>query len=108
MKALVGAFNQEKALVGAFSVIVKTGCETDESFDEQFLRTGRCDFALSKENFFYEHVAFAFPKGSPWIPWFNEEIKLMLQSGMIIKWKEVRLQKLATNFSVSSRQGFKL
>ena len=32
MKALVGAFNQEKALVGAFSVIVKTGCETDGSF----------------------------------------------------------------------------
>ena len=32
MKALVGAFNQEKALVGAFSVIVKTDYETDESF----------------------------------------------------------------------------
>ena len=29
MKALVGAFNQEKAQVGAFSVIVKTDCETD-------------------------------------------------------------------------------
>ena len=29
MKALVGAFNQEKALVGAFSVIVNTGCGTD-------------------------------------------------------------------------------
>ena len=29
MKALVGAFNQEKALVGAFSVNVKTGCGTD-------------------------------------------------------------------------------
>ena len=29
MKALVGAFNQEKALVGAFSVIVKTCCGTD-------------------------------------------------------------------------------
>ena len=28
MKALVGAFNQEKALVGAFSVIVKTDCGT--------------------------------------------------------------------------------
>ena len=28
MKRLVGAFNQEKALVGAFSVIVKTDCET--------------------------------------------------------------------------------
>ena len=32
MKALVGAFNEEKALVGAFSVIVKTNCETDGSF----------------------------------------------------------------------------
>ena len=32
MKALVGAFNQGKALVlGAFSVIVKTDCETDGS-----------------------------------------------------------------------------
>ena len=29
MKVLVGAFNQEKALVGALSVIVKTGCGTD-------------------------------------------------------------------------------
>ena len=29
MNALVGAFNQEKALVGAFSTIVKTDCETD-------------------------------------------------------------------------------
>ena len=29
MKALVGTFNQEKALVGAFSVIVKTDCVTD-------------------------------------------------------------------------------
>ena len=32
MKALVGAFNQKKALVGAFSLIVKTYCETDGSF----------------------------------------------------------------------------
>ena len=32
VKALVGAFNHEKALVGAFSVIVKTDCETDGSF----------------------------------------------------------------------------
>ena len=33
MKALVGAFNQEKALVGAFSMIVKTGCGTDGALD---------------------------------------------------------------------------
>ena len=32
MKALVGAFNQDKALVGAVSVIVKIDCETDGSF----------------------------------------------------------------------------
>ena len=32
MKAVVVAFYQEKALVGAFSVIVKTSCETDVSF----------------------------------------------------------------------------
>ena len=32
MKALVGAFNQEKALVGAFSVTAKTGCGTDGWF----------------------------------------------------------------------------
>ena len=29
MKAVVATFNQEKALVGASSVIVKTDCETD-------------------------------------------------------------------------------
>ena len=32
VKAVVAAFNQEKALVKAFSVIVKTDCETDGSF----------------------------------------------------------------------------
>ena len=32
VKALVGAFNQEKALVGASYMIVKTGCGTDGSF----------------------------------------------------------------------------
>ena len=32
MKAVVAAFNQEKALVGAFSVIVKTDCGTNGSF----------------------------------------------------------------------------
>ena len=33
VKAIVAPFNQEKALVGTFSVIVKTGCVTDRSFD---------------------------------------------------------------------------
>ena len=42
MKALVGAINQEKAQVGAFSVIVKTDCEkTDGSFAA--LVSGMCE-----------------------------------------------------------------
>ena len=65
MKALVGAFNQEKALVAAFSVIVKTGCGTDgtdgdcyrvlQATDEQGLlrlaaaRLGRGDQVLRDE-----------------------------------------------------------
>ena len=32
VKALVGTFNQEEVLVWAFSMIVKTDCETDGSF----------------------------------------------------------------------------
>ena len=40
MKALVGAFNQEKALVGTFSVIVKTDFETDEHYTELILTRG--------------------------------------------------------------------
>ena len=42
MKALVGAFNQEKALVGAFSVIVivKTDCETEDASSASSVHTG--------------------------------------------------------------------
>ena len=40
MKALVGTFNQEKALVGAFSVIVKIDCGTDGSFYSTSLNPG--------------------------------------------------------------------
>ena len=43
MKALVGAFNQEKALVGAFSVIVKTGCGTDGSFCSKMSSRFHCN-----------------------------------------------------------------
>ena len=49
MKALLGTFNQEKALVGAFSVIVKTGCRTDGSFySTNFKRAAQLDDILSK------------------------------------------------------------
>ena len=39
MKVLVGAFNQEKALVGAISVIVKTGCGTDGALHSTSVET---------------------------------------------------------------------
>ena len=42
MKVLVAAFNQEKALVGAFSVIVKTDCGTDWSFYSTTIGRQRC------------------------------------------------------------------
>ena len=57
--------------------------------EEQYQLSRDCDYAFSKENFFYEHIALAFPKDSPWIEKFNHEIKLMLQSGLIFKWKKV-------------------
>ena len=37
VKALVGAFNQEKALVGAFPVIVKTDCEIDGALQHHII-----------------------------------------------------------------------
>ena len=39
---LCSAFNQEKALVGALSVIVKTGCETDGALDSTIHNLHNC------------------------------------------------------------------
>ena len=56
MKALVGAFNQEKALVGAFSVIVKTGCGTDGSV---------CGTRQDRGNSVWKSDSFCTPQPSP-------------------------------------------
>ena len=48
MKALVGAFNQEKALVGAFSVIVQPVVELMDRFTA-LLRTTRSSLASAAE-----------------------------------------------------------
>ena len=51
MKAVVAAFNQEKAIVGAFSVIVKTGCETDGSFYSTMKEScGEALLTVTREN----------------------------------------------------------
>ena len=48
--ALVGTFNQEKALVGAFSVIVKTDCGTDGSFySTKYIMHSKCKDQLRIE-----------------------------------------------------------
>ena len=48
MKALVGVFNQEKALVGAFSVIVKTDCETDGALHSSSINVYKCAPPLTR------------------------------------------------------------
>ena len=48
MKALVGGFNQEKALAGAFSVIVKTDCETERSIYSTTHNTPVCCRGLAE------------------------------------------------------------
>ena len=42
-----------------------------------------------EEDFFFERVAMAFPKDSPWIGKFNDEINKILQGGLIQYWKQV-------------------
>ena len=46
MKALVGAFNQEKALVGAFSVIVQPVVEPMEHYTALSLLTNSEDISM--------------------------------------------------------------
>ena len=56
MKALVGNFNQEKALVGAFSVIVKSSFEALVAgmVQRTTARTGDGVVALSRHQGFYQ------------------------------------------------------
>lgn len=56
---------------------------------EQYNITGQCDFAFGKEEFFFERVAMAFPKDSPWIPYFDKVIKKVVQGGLVQRWKQV-------------------
>ena len=57
MKALVGAFNQEKALVGAFSVIVKTDCETGRIVFQHYLSVKHQATCISPEQGYHREHA---------------------------------------------------
>ena len=61
--------------------------------EEQYKITDKCDYEISTDNFFFEHVSLAFPDDSPWITKFNKEIRMMMQSGLIYRWKVVRKTK---------------
>jgi len=55
---------------------------------EQYNITRQCDYALGREEFFYERVAMAFPQDSPWLKHFDVEIKKILTAGLTKKWKQ--------------------
>ena len=75
---------------------------------EQYGITGICDYyfgsklimltvilyslSIAQEEFFFERVAMAFPPDSPWIHIFNKEIKGIVQTGIMGKWKQVSKQ----------------
>ena len=48
MKALVGAFNQEKALVGAFSVIVQPVLEPMDRFEALVVTLPACSWRAER------------------------------------------------------------
>ena len=72
MKALVGALNQEKALVGAFSVIVKTSCGTDGSICGTNYYTLHAQHTSS-------HMAVFHPPGSMASPATEDTIKAPIE-----------------------------
>ena len=48
-----------------------------------------------KEDFFYERVSLAFPIDSPWIKYFDIEIKKIVRAGLIKRWKQVSRSEVA-------------
>uniref|UniRef100_A0A182NSU9 Ionotropic glutamate receptor C-terminal domain-containing protein n=1 Tax=Anopheles dirus TaxID=7168 RepID=A0A182NSU9_9DIPT len=52
----------------------------------QFLRTDRCDFALSTDEFLDEQIALVMPRDSPYLELVNAELRRMHQFGFIERW----------------------
>ena len=64
MKALVGAFNQEKALVGAFFVIVQPVVEPMDRFTALHVADGPSDYFCSDINKTIKHIHTGLASGS--------------------------------------------
>ncbi|XP_058827029.1 ionotropic receptor 93a [Topomyia yanbarensis] len=52
----------------------------------EFLKSDRCDFVLSMDEFLDEQIALAMPKNSPYIDVINEELIKMQQFGFMQRW----------------------
>ncbi|XP_055527509.1 ionotropic receptor 93a [Wyeomyia smithii] len=52
----------------------------------EFLKSDRCDFVLSMDEFLDEQIALAMPKNSPYIDVINDEIIKMQQFGFMQRW----------------------
>jgi len=55
----------------------------------RYQETKECDFALGIDEFFMERVAYAFRLNNPWLGKFNKWIELIVEAGMIERWKQV-------------------
>ena len=77
MKAVVAAFNQEKALVGAFSVITNLRMEIFEALIQARLELGPYDLGLHTPAFFRQNLERFLPEHAvrrsgglwSWLPW---------------------------------------
>ena len=79
-----------KSYIDFHSRYIEWKSKLEQILYEQYNITGSCDYAFAKEEFFFERVAMAFPPDSPWIQPFNREIKKILQSGLVQRWKQVK------------------
>ncbi|XP_053689812.1 ionotropic receptor 93a [Sabethes cyaneus] len=52
----------------------------------EFLKSDRCDFVLSMDEFLDEQIALAMPKNSPYIDVINNELTKMQQFGFMQRW----------------------
>ncbi|XP_012281340.1 ionotropic receptor 93a [Orussus abietinus] len=84
-----------------------------ELMKREYLRSGRCEFSLSNEEFMFEPIAMIVAQDSPYLPIIDAELKRMLEVGLIGKWTSnrmstedkcwdrLRLVQEATNHKVS-------
>lgn len=59
----------------------------------EYLKTDRCDFAYSTDEFLEEQISIILPPNSPYLALINSEIKRLHQAGFIERWLKEYLPK---------------